>query len=80
MKTKEKKEFLEKVKMHPNHNYMIKCYSKYGKHTNTVYTDSLKDAKKIRLDHAKKNNITDFPFFPTIWKWTGNDYKRMPGY
>lgn len=62
--------------------YEINCYDKNGNLERRSYAETLEQAERIRLSWAKRHDITEFGYMPTIWKYDYKDaqYNRMEGY
>ena len=62
--------------------YEINCYDKNGNLERRSYAETLEKAERIRLSWAKRHDITEFGYMPTIWKYDYKDaqYNRMEGY
>ena len=66
-------------------NYKVICYKKNGDRDHIEYSESLKEAKRIRKEWARKIGLKpepsmDFPKYPTVWRLSfDNEYYRIMG-
>ena len=62
--------------------YYVYCYSRTGRFVKCYDSITFERAVRIRKEWVECNDITDFGYMPTIWKYEyGTDkFERVLGY
>lgn len=65
-------------------NYKVRCYTRRGDFDHEEFTDTLEKAKQIRTEWGLSIGLRpepsyDFAYYPTVWEFCGDVYKRVRG-